>query len=300
MISVLIPIYNYDVNQLVNEVHRQLIAASILFEIICFDDGSKKPFRDLNSPICELDNTSLVKSNKNLGRLKSREQLSKLAKYNWLLFMDADTVPKSKKFIINYLDCIAPKTEVVFGGFYYDTEPPDKTFSLRWKYGIKHEQVKAYIRNRNPYKLIISANFLINKKIFNRVNSYLVGLNTAYGHDAYFGALLQEHNIFVQHLDNEVHHLGLENNSVYLKKKEEASKTLLLLYRQNMIGKHSNSLLNLFSTISKFHLDKLTANLFVLFNKTLRSNLSGANPSIKFLQFYRILHLCYLANCKNI
>ena len=40
MLSILIPIYNYNVYPLVEELHKQCIECKIDFEIICIDDAS--------------------------------------------------------------------------------------------------------------------------------------------------------------------------------------------------------------------------------------------------------------------
>ena len=118
--------------------------------------------------------------------------------------------------------------DAVYGGFAYYDEPPEKEFKLRWEYGRRREEVKAQIRNKRPYKSIISANFLIKKTVFKALNEQITG--NLYGEDNHFGALLKKHNIKVKHIDNEVYHLGIEPSAKYLEKKEQAAYTLLHLY----------------------------------------------------------------------
>ena len=41
MLSILIPIYNFDVQELVQKLHQQASLLAIAFEIVCVDDGSQ-------------------------------------------------------------------------------------------------------------------------------------------------------------------------------------------------------------------------------------------------------------------
>ena len=139
MISVLIPIYNYNVLGLLNEIHDQLMDCKIPFEIICLDDGSDDDFVKQNNEIKNHSNTSLIVSRSNQGRIKSRQILSEHSKFEWLLFLDSDVMPKHKDFISKYLNFINSKYEVVYGGFIYNKFQPEKDKILRWKYGKKYE-----------------------------------------------------------------------------------------------------------------------------------------------------------------
>ena len=114
-----------------------------------------------------------------------------------------------------------------------------------------------------------------------------------YGLDNYFGSLLKSHNISVKHIDNEVYHLGLESNSVYLRKKEQAAETLLSVYQDNKIVGHQNDLLRLFESFKKYGLTGVFALIHKHFNAFLKKNLLGKKPSVKLLQLYRISYLCY-------
>ena len=67
MISVLIPVYNYNISTLVTEIYKQLVSVNEEFEIICIDDCSSNPFFD-SSNIKLLDKVEFIKLNKNIGR----------------------------------------------------------------------------------------------------------------------------------------------------------------------------------------------------------------------------------------
>ncbi|WP_452223749.1 glycosyltransferase family 2 protein [Lacinutrix chionoecetis] len=288
MLSVLIPTYNYDVSQLIATINSQLINSTIAFEIIVLEDGSSTNINTNN----QLINTTIIVNKNNVGRVKARQALASHASYDWLLFLDADVLPKSEHFIANYIHAIVLKYDAYFGGFaYYKTKPPTE-FILRWKYGKAKEQVLANKRNQRPYKVIISANYLIKKSVFNTVNSKITDTKS-YGFDTYFGALLQEYAIKIWHLDNEVYHLGIEKSEAYLKKVDQATLTLLHFYNTEAIDSHSNDLLHFFLSVKKFRMLWLFSGFYRVFNKTMRQHLLGSHPSILILQFYKISFMCY-------
>lgn len=287
MLSVLIPTYNYDVSKLIATVHSQLINSAIVFEIIVFEDGSTLEINSSNN----LSNTSIIKNTQNIGRVKARQFLALQSKYNWLLFLDADVTPNSPSFISNYLKAIILKYDAYFGGFIYSINEPRHDFQLRWKYGLKKEQVKASIRNKNPYKVIISANYLIKKSIFNTINSKIKDTK-GYGFDNYFGALLKQHNTKVLHLDNEVLHLGIEKSDQYVKKTEQAALTLLHFCKSEDFSSHSNELLSFFMFLKRNNFIGIFSKFHFTFKKIMQKNLIGKKPSITILQLYKISFMC--------
>ncbi len=287
MISVLIPTYNYDISILIQAVHKQLTANITDFEIIVLEDGSKK---SINTD-SHLTNTQVLIHKENIGRVSARQFLASKAKYDWLLFLDADVIPKKTSFIHDYLLQTKLGYDVIFGGFAYYKTKPKKNYVLRWKYGKTKEQVPAVIRNDNPYKVIISANYLIKKTVFETINANMKG--KGYGYDNYFGALLKRHRIKVLHTDNEVYHLGIERSSDYLKKKEQAAETLIKLHRSNTITSHSNDLLSLYIKLKRYHLISLFSVLYKVLKPIMRFNLTSGYPIIEVLQFYKISYMCY-------
>ncbi|NRA93993.1 MAG: glycosyltransferase family 2 protein [Psychroserpens sp.] len=291
MISVLIPVYNYNIVDLVGQIHKQLELCNRPFEIICFDDRSESNNTIVNKGISDLDHTKYVVSKINLGRTQARQELAKAASYDWLLFLDADVLPKKNTYIEDYLELTNKDLDAVYGGFaYYDTVPSSE-FSLRWTYGKTHEQISANQRNQRPYKVIISANFMIRKSLFLELNANIE--QKGYGYDNYFGGLLKEKGAKVFHIDNEVYHLGIETNSSYLRKKEQAAETLLHLYRTKELQNHQNDLLRLFSRSKRIGLNYLFSLLYKAFKSGLQKNLLSANPSMIMFQLYRICYLCH-------
>lgn len=290
MISVLIPVYNYNVVALVTQIHKQLQLCNVPFEILCLDDASTSNEVHTNNSISNLDSTSYLRSNKNLGRINARQYLAEKAKYQWLLFLDADVIPKSELFISKYLEFVNKEYEAIYGGFAYYEQRPESEYMLRWTYGSTHEQISALERNEKPYKVTISANFLIKKSIFLDINSQID--QKGYGFDNFFAALLKMKRIKVFHIDNEVYHLGIETSQTYLGKKEKAAETLLKLYQSGKIESHQNDLLKLYIQLKQFKLRSVVSLFYKLFSKALKQNLLGGKPSMTLLQLYRISYMC--------
>jgi hypothetical protein len=291
MLSVLIPIYNYDIRLLVNTIHNQLNKCPIKFEIICLDDYSEKKIREVNTEIEQLQHTSYKLSTTNLGRVATRKALAEQANYDWLLFLDADVIPKTDDFITNYVSLLPSSYDAVYGGFAYKQEQPRDDYMLRWTYGRTNEQVIASKRNKTPYKIVISANFLIKKPIFIELNSQIN--QRGYGYDNYFGALLKSNQFKVFHIDNEVYHLGLEPNENYLNKIEQSVDTLLKLESDKKIHQTENTLYNTYILLKKLNINHFFSWVYKTYKNRFKKNLLSSKPKTSVLQFYKLSYICY-------
>ncbi|MGV8815498.1 MAG: glycosyltransferase family 2 protein [Gelidibacter sp.] len=291
MISVLIPVYNSSIIPLVEELHKQLEASKTIYEIIVWDDGSSEAFYLQNKIINHVPNIHYFRSEKNYGRTKTRQLLYQKSVFNWLLYLDADVIPKSQEFIQNYLNLTSKGYDAVYGGCAYGNIPPKESMLLRWKYGRAKEEVDANIRNQKPYKIVVSGNFMIKRSVFSVINSKIV--DSGYGFDMYFGALLKANQIKVFHINNEVYHLGVESSTQFLSKTKEAVNTLLNLYQNGKITSHDNSLLHLFISLKKSKLCGLFSTIYKKSHKRMERNLLGKNPSIARFQLYKISYMCF-------
>lgn len=291
MLSVLIPVYNYHITKLVSEIHKQLCKEKITFEIIAFDDGSDIKYKKHNETINQFSHTKLVSSSKNTGRIASRSALAEAANFDWLLFLDADVFPKSSKFILSYLNVLNRTTDAIFGGFAYRHKPPNKNGILRWKYGRKYEEIPAIIRNKDPHRIIISANFIIKKSCFKSIHSKMAF--TGYGLDNFFALFTSELKLNVVHIDNEVYHLGLETNLSYLNKSKECISNLLDQSKTNGIIAKNNKLLNTFISLKRIGLNYPLALVYKLIHKPLEHNILGKHPNMIAFQSYKLLYIAY-------
>ena len=119
MLSILIPIFNFDVRPLVSDLHGQCEVEGVAYEIICFDDGSSPDFKQKNQEIWKRTNVIYREMPQNLGRSAIRNALGRAARFEQLLFMDCDSRVVYPDFIKNYLRHATPDTLV------YDHAPPE-------------------------------------------------------------------------------------------------------------------------------------------------------------------------------
>src|SRR5690606_35662677 len=111
-----------------------------------------------NSEINSLGNCRFDVLPKNIGRSKIRNLLAEKAKFDWLLFLDADTFPSNSDFIANYCSSFSEGSGVVFGGIKYPAKNSENT-SLRYKYGCVRESLELSERIKNQYRSFITMGF---------------------------------------------------------------------------------------------------------------------------------------------
>jgi len=293
MLSVLIPTYNYSVVSLVKTLYSQLQDKDFSFEIICLDNGSKSKTDLLNEEINSIPFCNFNCLEKDVGRSKIRNLLAERSKYEWLLFLDSDVLPSSDRFIANYLEATY-NNQVVYGGLKYDDNKPQKELKLRWVYGKKREEVLYEKRKLDPNKHFSSANFLINKKVFNRVR-FDESL-TEYGHeDTLLAIELVNRNNLIHQIDNAVYHLGLDENLVFIQKTRKAVENLYLLENKNKIKPENSKLLKSYSNIKKLKMKKILAILFNEYSYLMERNLISENPSLKVYDLYKLSYLCSIS-----
>jgi glycosyltransferase involved in cell wall biosynthesis len=291
MISILIPIHNYNATPLVQELQLQCLNSGIDFEIICIDDCSSI-CKEENNTISEINHCHLYFLDKNIGRSKIRNLLAYKATFDWLLFLDCDTFPKSEQFIRSYLKQITqPSCRAIFGGLDYDKLKPKDNQLLRWVYGQNREAKTALQRLEHPYTTSYVSNFLIQRSLF-RTIQFDESIITYGYEDAIFIQSLKTKNIIIDQIENPVFHLNLETSEMFLSKTKEALKTLLYLSHTN---KHLNSkLIRTYRTLHTMKLDSIMSKIFTSTKSILEKNLTSKKPSLILFDLYKISYFCYL------
>ncbi|WP_372746268.1 glycosyltransferase family 2 protein [Lutibacter sp.] len=295
MISILIPVYNYKIKILIDVLNKQLINTKIKYEIICLDDCSNL-FTVENECVGSILNVRLIKLECNIGRSKIRNLLVEKAKYEWLLFLDADVLPETNNFIFNYIKCIQfNKGSVYCGGIIYEKTRPISENYLRWFYGKSREEISQSKRSKKPYKSFLGANFLINKSVFEsaRFNDELY----KYGYeDVLFAEDLKKNNIIIVHIENPVFHLGLEDNAVFIEKTKQAIENLYKLNTQHLLTEDSIKILKVFQKLKTYKLTWFFRNLYIFFHKKFEFNLKSKKPNMFVFDMYKLSYLCFIAN----
>jgi hypothetical protein len=294
MLSILIPVYNFNSLQLVRNLNYQGLKAEIPYEILVMDDGSTILYQD-NNKINELPNCYYTSSPINIGRAAIRNRLADVAHFNYLLFIDCDASVCSDKFIQNYIPYLN-KNQVVCGGCNYDKQLIDRSYSLRWIYGKKREERIASKKNSSVFNSFTTFNFLIPKEVFMaiRFNEKI----KSYGHeDTLFGHNLRAKNNFYIHIDNPLKHLGLDENKLFLTKTEESIRTLFSLYQSKeypfLIT--DSRLLSYYQIILKKKLLLPIRILFCLTRHILFLQLTSSYPLLVLFDFYKLGYLCEIS-----
>lgn len=284
---------------MVNSLVQQLEKERIKYEIICMDDASTKTF-ETHTQIEKMQGVSYLTLKENIGRSRIRNKLSSQAKYDWLLFLDADTLPVHANYISNYIDTIkpSPKEQVFSGGLAYRLDDLTPTSHLRFKYGQARESLSVEKRSKEPFTTLLMSNTLLKKDVFSKVqfNDKI----TLYGHeDAVFSYELFEASIKVKHIDNPVYHTGLESNEVFIKKTRTAVKNLWYLYLQGLMHPEINRLLKFYTKAKQFFLVTFFSKLYAKFHSSFEKKLSNKNPSLLLFDLYRFSYLCHLSKTKK-
>jgi len=297
MISVLIPIFNYNVTNLVISLNDQLSEANVAFEIIGVNDASSK-FISENQSLSKIENFKLINLEKNIGRSKIRNLLKDKASFDWLLYLDSDVIPANKMFIKTYLNCInSNKSKLYFGGIINKKNKPKDNEMLRWSYGRKREDVNYELRQKKPYQFFLASNFLVHKSIFNLClfNEDIV----KYGYEDFvFSEELRNNGVKITHIDNCVYHLGIDKSDVFLEKTKEAIENLHTLKHQKILEEDQMRILKVAKKTNDYNLTWFFSGVFKLFNSLFEINLMSKRPSLVIFDLYKLSYFCFLKKTK--
>lgn len=288
MISILIPTYNYIAHPLAESLSRQAKEQNIPCEIIVADDAStRNECKQKNRLINSLPHCTYIELEKNIGRASIRNLLADKAKGEWLLFLDCDGMPLDDLFLKRYGQAIANHTEadIICGGIIHPKELPASNMSLRYTYekaAEKHHT--ATKRNERPYSSFRTFNFMIRRKAFLQVK-----FDESFRHygyeDVLFGIQLKESGFRIAHIDNPLENKDIETNEIFLRKTEEALRTLA--EHADKLG-DSVHLHHLYLRLQRIGLLPIVRKLFQWFAPTLQRNLLSNTPNLPYFAFYKL------------
>ncbi len=293
MLSVCIPVYNFDMNSLVSSLHSQGENLDLPFEILLADDASDDHYKIVNRKLNKLENVRYLQLDKNTGRSKIRNYLADKARYAYLLFMDCDSMTPDNKYLERYVPYCKGSVVVCGGRTHYPT-PGDECFRLRWRYGTEREENRAAQRKKKPNNSFMTNNFLVSKDIFEkfRLNELIAG----YGHeDTFLGYELKKAGISIMHIDNPLIHAGLEPSDVFLEKTKEAIQNLLKIYKLTGYDREFANMVSLLKTcrkIKQWKLAFLMRIIFGNFHAAMEKNLLGADPKLWVFDLYKLGYIC--------
>lgn len=295
MISILIPVFDYDIVALVYNMKDGLKKVPEYCELLIGDDGSSPEFHARYLALVG-EGVKVVSSEKNIGRAAIRNKLALEAKGDYLLYIDADVMlpGTAEAYLHNWLPYLSSSGVICGGVLYPDSAPEDPDKILRWKYGRTREQRKAADRNKNPNSSFSTFNFLIRKDIFLKIrfNEEI----KQYGHeDTLFGYQLRKAGIDVLHIDNGLVHEGVESNREFLNKTKLGIENLSQLYDKVTDKKAFSDavkMLKLYNTLSGFRLTLILAGIFIRYRERMEIRLDSSKVSMRLFAFYKVCMFC--------
>ncbi len=259
------------------------------------DDGSNSGYVHRYDLINQLPFVRIEKNEKNRGRMETRLRLSSFARFNYLLFLDADSEIEYPGFLMRYFDEIDNDAQLVSGGRVYPPTAPSCEYRLHWRYGRCRED-----RKKNPNAGFMSNNFLVKKELFNKINHpfELKG----YGHeDSWWGMQFEKFGVQWSLIDNPVLHGSLESSDVFLKKSENALANILLLEKttdHQLLRKHIR-IYRWYRRLKSMGLSGVFLFFENLAHKSFRKNILSCQPSLFKFDCYRLAHLIRIGKLRN-
>ena len=288
MLSICIPTYNTDCSELLDVLAKQISQLEETIEVLVCDDFSTAYVRE-NQEACERNGFSFFENQSNLGSISTRIKLAKISSFNWLLFVDADMLPKTDEYVINYTNFITfNNADIAIGGCCY--AKGIKPFSLRLRYGRHREEISTGKRQLNPYNSILFGNILIKKELFSEV--FYDFQDNAYGEDIYLSSSLKSLNKDIVHLPNETYHFGLENNREFVKKIQKSGEMHARLDSNSTSDLSHIKLVKTYSLLKKYKLNnplKLALTITSPFFKTVLYVFGGPILFVDLLRLFYFL-----------
>lgn len=289
MISICIPIYNFNVSQLLDELVQQLKKLDAPIELILIDDCSSQKYKKANESSCKKH--TYIQLDENIGRAKIRNLFLEYAQYNHLLFLDCDSLIISKNFLSTYIPSIKEEiNSLICGGRIYDSLKPEKNKLLRWTFGVKRESLSLAERNLHPNKSFMTNNFLISKQLLKEIK--FDERISEYGHeDTLFGFELKKKGITIKHIDNPILNGDVEDNTKYLEKTEKGILNLISILDYVNYDKEFIQDVSLLHFYTKLKAKKLTVFIAILFpflKPFIKKILINGFVSLRLFDFYKL------------
>ncbi len=284
MLSILIPIYNYNCVSLASDLSEQVGSVDVKTEIIFLDDHSDEQYHFENQKISELPLVWYDRLDKNIGRAAIRNELVGRARYEHLLFLDCDSMVVNQSFIARYLELL-DSAGIISGGRVYPPDMPSQEYRLHWTYGKERESKPADFRSRYPARYFHTNNFLVHKDILQKYpfDESISG----YGYeDLLFAKQLELQGINVKHIDNPVLHAGLDNNKSFISKSKNAVHNL---WQLNQDGHALNTRLE--KTVKRtdlFGLSRIIRNILNNKEQKYAAQLCRTEPNMRHLDLLKL------------
>jgi len=285
MLSILIPIHEFDVREFVKDLSLLSLKFGQPCEIICLDDKSSDHYRSLNTSLSQLENVSYQESEVNLGRSAVRNALAHLAQFDNLIFLDCDGKVVRQDYLEKYAAIGA--YDVVYGGrVYQEDRPVAAELNFHWYCGMAREEIPVSIRIQAPYKSFMTNNFMVKKSVYEdiRMDEKVKG----YGHeDTLFAMNLKRKGYSITHIDNPIEHIGIEEVEVFLEKSANAVANLAQLMTLKQVDE-SIKLVRYYQKLERIGLVALASKVIMAFERPIMRSLKSAAPNLLWFDLWKL------------
>ena len=289
-LSILIPVYNGDCRDQVEALSRQAGAiGGLRYEIIVADDGSTdRSCVERCREVEHFPHCRFIDRGVNSGRAAIRNFLAREACYEWLLFMDAEMVVSSERYLLDYLE--NDFTDVAYGGYFVGE---GERGNLRYIYEKDCEpQHRAEERRKRPFMHFHTCNFVVRRDIM--LTHPFDERFRQYGYeDVLWGKQLRQDGITVVHPDNPVGFCTFERNGRFVDKTEEALRTLSLFYSD--LRGYSKMI----AFVESIHLAPVRWGIRLwhfIFGALERRILCSSHPSLRVFKLYKLGYFMTINN----
>lgn len=286
MLSILIPIYNYDCRKLAGELSRQASELRIPYELLAFDDGSTR-FKEENRTLGTLPGCRYVELGQNIGRACIRNRLADTARFPWLLFMDCDSRVIRNNYLSEYVKLLErTDADVIVGGRLYEPEEklnPD--YRLHWTYGTQREPRPG----EGADKMFMSNNFLIRKTVFDTIR-FNEKLTHFCNEDTLFGLELKRNEKKQLYVDNPLLHEGLDKNADFFRKVHGSSRNLIYIWQHLLTPEEASHIrvIRCYKKVKKYGLAPAIGRISLWMEPAIRANLLGKHPNLLLMDMYKL------------
>lgn len=157
----------------------------------------------------------------NRGRAAARNRLAEAAHGEYVLYLDADMMPDSARFLENWLGVIqTQRPYIAFGGLSAANVTTTPETALHHAMFARSDCRPARERARNPVQSLATANLLVRRDVLNA--RPFDDRFTGWGFEDVDWALTASAHAPILHVDNQASHLGLDDIDALMRKCAQA------------------------------------------------------------------------------
>ena len=303
MISVCIPVFNRNVNRLVDDLVQQIEKGGLDAEIILLDDGSTEEIRRQNDSLRDKKYVIYLPLIENIGTSRIRNRIADLASGDWLLFLDCDVTIMNQDFLRTYEQCTRGVNDVFYGDVYYGNKPTHRNEQLQWRTQQLALRHRARLSRRGLYEYISTGNFLIRRTLFESIH-FDEKLTTYGQEDQIFSIELKKKGTTPIKIDNPVKHEDRTINSSFVDKIEDSLINLVRIWRADEEFRpqleRASHRLRTARRLRPLGLTALFQLFFVFLGRTIRSACIHSKLPTWCFSFYQMIFLMVAFRAPNV